>query len=179
MKQKVLVLSASPRKGGNSDLLCDQFMLGATEAGNQVEKIYVQYKKINFCLGCMDCQSNGGVCVQKDDMADILDKMVQADVLVLATPIYFYNMDAQLKVVIDRVCPRYTELSNKKAYFIATSDDGRKEAMDVAVAGFRAFLSCLNNVEEAGIIYGTGVRDVGDIKRKPQMALAYKMGKSV
>lgn len=179
MKQKILVLSASPRKGGNSDLLCDQFILGATEVGNQVEKIYVQDKEINFCLGCMDCQSNGGVCVQNDDMAEILDKMVQADVLVMATPIYFYNMDAQLKVVIDRVCPRYTELSNKKAYFIATSDDGRKEAMDVAVAGFRAFLSCLNNVEESGIIYGTGVRDVGDIKGKPAMAIAYKMGKAI
>jgi multimeric flavodoxin WrbA len=154
-------------------------MLGAREAGNQVEKIFLQDKKINFCLGCMDCQSNGGVCVQKDDMAEVLDKMVKADVLVMATPIYFYNMDAQLKVVIDRVCPRYLELSNKKAYFIATSDDGRKEAMDVAVAGFRAFLSCLDNVEEAGIIYGTGARDIGDIKGKPQMALAYKMGKSV
>ncbi len=179
MKQTVLILSASPRKGGNSDLLCDQFILGATEAGNQVEKIYVQDKEINFCLGCMDCQSNGGVCVQNDDMVEILDKMVRADVLVMATPIYFYNMDAQLKVLIDRTCPRYSEISNKKAFLIATSDDGRKEAMDVTVAGFRAFLSCLDNVEEAGIIYGTGVRDIGDIKGKPQMALAYKMGKAV
>jgi multimeric flavodoxin WrbA len=179
MKQKVLVLSASPRKGGNSDLLCDQFMLGAREAGNEVEKIFLQDKNIRFCLGCMDCQSNGGVCVQSDDMAEILDKMVQANVLVMATPIYFYNMDAQLKVLIDRTCPRYSEISNKKAYLIATSDDSRKEAMDVAVAGFRAFLSCLDNVQEAGIIYGTGVRDVGDIKGKHQMALAYKMGKAV
>ena len=94
----------------------------------------------------MGCQSNSGVCSQKDDMAEILDKMVQADVLVLATPIYFYNMDAQLKTLIDRTCPQYTRISNKKAYLIATSDDSRKEAMDVAVAGFRGFLSCLNNV---------------------------------
>ena len=70
MSKKVLVLSASPRRGGNSDTLCDQFMLGAAEAGNQVEKINLQYNKINFCLGCMDCQSNGGECVQKDDMAE-------------------------------------------------------------------------------------------------------------
>lgn len=178
MKQKVLILSASPRKGGNSDLLCDQFMLGAREAGNQAEKINLQDMKINFCLGCMDCQSNGGVCVQKDDMAEILDKMVKADVLVMATPVYFYNMDAQLKALIDRTCPRYSEISNKKAYLIATSDDSGKEAMDVTVAGFRAFLACLDNVEEAGIIYGTGVRDRGDIKGKPQMTLAYKMGKA-
>ncbi len=179
MSKKVLVLSASPRKGGNSDLLCDQFMLGAREAGNQAEKINLQDKKINFCIGCMDCQSNGGVCVQKDDVAEILDKMVQADVLVMATPIYFYNMNALLKALIDRTCPQYTKISNKSAYLIATSDDSRKEAMDVAVAGFRGFLSCLNNVKEAGVIYGTGVRDIGDVKGKPAMAIAYKMGKVV
>lgn len=179
VKQIVLVLSASPRKGGNSDLLCDQFILGARDAGNQAEKIFLQDKNIHFCLGCMDCQSNGGVCAQKDDMAEILEKMVRADVLVMATPIYFYNMDAQLKTLIDRICPQYTRISKKKAYLIATSDDSRKEAMDVAVAGFRAFLSCLDNVEEAGVIYGTGVRDVGDVKGKPAMAIAYKMGKAV
>lgn len=179
MSKKVLVLSASPRKGGNSDLLCDQFMLGAREAGNQTEKINLQDRKINFCLGCMDCQSNGGVCVQNDDMAEILDKMVQADVLVMATPIYFYNMDAQLKVLIDRTCPQYTSISNKKAYLIATSYDSRKEAIDVTVAGFRAFLSCLDNVEEAGIIHGTGVLNEGDIKGKPEMAVAYELGKAV
>jgi multimeric flavodoxin WrbA len=179
MSKKVFVLSASPRNGGNSDMLCDQFMLGAAEAGNQVEKINLQYKKINFCLGCMDCQNNGGECVQKDDMAEILDKIIKADVLVMATPVYFYNMDAQLKVLIDRTCSGYTRIANKKAYLIATSDDNRKEAMDVTVAGFRAFIECLNNVEEAGIIYGTGVRDVGDIKGKPAMTISHKMGKAV
>lgn len=179
MKQKVLILSASPRKGGNSDLLCDQFMLGAREAGNQVEKINLKDKKINFCLGCLDCQSSGGVCAQNDDMAEILDKMIQADVLVMATPIYFYNMDAQLKALIDRTCPRYTRISNKKAFLIATSYESGKEAMDVTIAGFRAFLGCLDNVEEAGIIHGTGVLNEGDIKGKPEMAIAYEMGKAV
>jgi multimeric flavodoxin WrbA len=178
VSKKVLVLSASPRKDGNSDLLCDQFMLGAKEAGNQAEKIFLRDKEINYCLGCLDCQSNGGVCVQNDDMDAILDKMIQADVLVMATPIYFYNMNAQLKVLIDRTCPRYTRISNKKAFLIATSCDSRKEAMDVAIAGFRGFLACLNNVEEAGIIYGTGVCNEGDIKGKPEMAIAYEMGKA-
>lgn len=178
MKQKVLVISASPRKGGNSDLLCDQFMLGAREAGNKVEKINLQDRKINFCLGCMTCQSIGR-CVQNDGMDEILDKMVKADVLVLATPIYFYSMNAQLKVLIDRTCPRYTSISNKKAYLIATSYDRRKESIDATVAGFRGFLECLDNVEEAGVIHGTGVLNKGDVKGKPEMALAYEMGKAV
>jgi Multimeric flavodoxin WrbA len=154
-------------------------MLGARDAGHQAEKIFLHDRNINFCLGCLACQNNGGICAQKDDMAEILEKMAEADVLVMATPIYFYNMNAQLKALIDRTCARYTTISNKKAFLIATSDDGRKEAMDAAIAGFRGFLACLDNVEEAGIIYGTGVRDRGDIKGKPEMAIAYKMGKAV
>lgn len=179
MSKKVLVLSASPRKGGNSDLLCDQFMAGAREAGNQAEKILVQERKINFCLGCLTCQSNGGECVQYDDMDEILEKIIRADVLVLATPVYFYNMDAQMKVLIDRTCPRYTEISNKKVYLIATSTDTGPEAMDGTINGFKAALSCYPNAEVAGIITGTGVTNVGDIERKPEMAAAYEMGKSI
>lgn len=179
MNQRVLVLSASPRKGGNSDLLCDQFMVGAKESSNSVEKIYLQDQKINFYLGCGACQRNGGNCVQHDDMGNILEKMVAADVLVMATPIYFYSMNAQLKVLIDRTCPRYTQISGKKAYFIATSADGSRSAMDAAIAGFRGFLACLNDVDEAGIVYGTGANDAGDIRRSPAMKTAYEMGKSV
>jgi multimeric flavodoxin WrbA len=63
MAKKLLVLSASPRKVGNSDLLCDQFMLGAKEAGNQVEKILLRDKRINHCVACGACQGNGGRCV--------------------------------------------------------------------------------------------------------------------
>jgi multimeric flavodoxin WrbA len=96
MARKVLVLSASPRKGGNSDLLCDQFMRGAKEAGNQTEKIFLRDKKINYCIGCGVCQGKGGKCVQKDDMAEVLDKMIAADVIVMATPVYFYTMNAQM-----------------------------------------------------------------------------------
>jgi multimeric flavodoxin WrbA len=84
MSKKVLALSASPRRGGNSDLLCDQFMLGAKESGNQVEKIFLRDKEINYCLAFDACQGNGGNCVQKDDMAEILDKIMAADVIVMA-----------------------------------------------------------------------------------------------
>ncbi len=69
MARKVVILSASPRKGGNSDLLCDQFMRGAAEAGLQVEKICLRDKRIGHCTACGACQGNGGRCVQQDDMA--------------------------------------------------------------------------------------------------------------
>lgn len=88
MKKKLLMLLSSPRKGGNSDLLCDQFLLGAQEAGNQVEKIFLKDKKIGYCTGCGSCY-NSHKCVQKDDMTEILEKMIAADVIVMATPIYF------------------------------------------------------------------------------------------
>lgn len=113
MPKKVLILSASPRRDGNSDLLCNQFAKGAEEAGHQVEKIRVQEQRISPCLACYGCRGTG-VCVQQDDMSDVLEKMVDADVLVLATPVYFYSMDGQLKTLIDRTLPRYTEIRDKR-----------------------------------------------------------------
>ena len=144
MAKKVLILSASPRKGGNSDLLCDQFAKGAEEAGHQVEKVRVQEKKIAPCLACYGCR-NTGVCVQKDDMAGILDKLVKADVLVLATPVYFYSMDGQLKTLIDRTLPRYTEIRDKEVYFIATAAAGRG-AMERTMDAMRGFTDCLIDI---------------------------------
>ena len=179
MTKKVLVLSASPRKGGNSDLLCDQFMLGAKEAGNQVEKIFLRDKKINYCLGCGACQGNGGKCVQNDDMAEVLDKMIAADVIVMATPVYFYTMNGQMKTLIDRTCSRYTEINNKEMYFIVTAADSRKQAMERTLEGFRGFTSCLHGAREKGIIHGTGAWNIGDIKASRAMVQAHEMGKKV
>ncbi|MBF0528374.1 MAG: flavodoxin family protein [Deltaproteobacteria bacterium] len=177
MSKKVLVLSASPRKGGNSDLLCDQFMLEAKEAGNQVEKIFLRDKKINHCVACGTCQSNGGRCVQKDDMAEVLDKMIGADAIVMATPVYFYTMNGQMKTLIDRTYPGYTRIDNKDMYFIMTAAVGRKDLLVRTLEGFRGFTSCLSGAKEKGVIYGTGAWDIGDIKGSPAMTQAYEMGK--
>jgi multimeric flavodoxin WrbA len=179
MIKKVLVLSASPRKGGNSDSLCDQFMLGTKEAGNQVEKIFLRDKKINHCIGCGTCKGNGGNCVQKDDMAEVLDKMIAADVIVMATPVYFYTMNGQMKTLIDRTYSGYTEISNKEMYFIVTAADSRKQAMERTLEGFRGFTSCLSGAREKGVIYGTGAWNMGDIKGSKAMTQAYEMGKKV
>ena len=111
--KKVLILSGSPRKGGNSDILCDQFAKGALEMGNEVEKICIAEKKIAPCSGCYFCKNNGGRCVFNDDMGDILQKIIDCDVLVLSSPVYFYSISAQLKAVIDRTVARWTEISNK------------------------------------------------------------------
>jgi multimeric flavodoxin WrbA len=154
MSKKVLILSSSPRKRGNSNALCDRFMEGAVEAKHQVEKVVLAEKKINYCTGCYACKSNGR-CAQKDDMALILNSMIAADVIVMATPVYFYTMCAQMKTVIDRCVARYTKITNKEFYFIVTAADSNKAAMKPTIEGFRAFTSCLSGAKEKGPIYLT------------------------
>ena len=109
MSKKVLILSSSPRRGGNSDTLCDEFLRGAQEAGHEVEKIFLKDKTIHYCTGCGVC-NEGKPCPQKDDAPEIVRKMVAADVIVLATPVYFYTMSAQMKTLIDRCCAGYLEI---------------------------------------------------------------------
>lgn len=177
--KKILIISASPRKNGNSDILCNRFEQGARESGHSVEKVFLASKNIGYCSGCGVCNSSH-ICVQKDDMADILDKLVKADVIVLATPVYFYSMDGQMKTFIDRTVPRYTEIKNKDFYFIMTAADTQKESLTRTMETFRGFTEdCLNGAKEAGVIYGTGAWQVGEIQKTPAYDEAYEMGRDI
>lgn len=178
--KKVLVLSGSPRKGGNSDLLCDAFIKGASESKNEVEKIFVRSKKINYCNACYYCRDIGnGQCAIKDDMLEILDKMQAADVIVMASPVYFYSVDAQMKALIDRCVARWRDISNKEFYYIMTAAEDSDTVMDCTLECFRGFAECLDGSKEMGIIYGKGVYEAGEIKNMPAMKEAYEMGKSI
>jgi multimeric flavodoxin WrbA len=152
MSLLVLAISASPRKAGNSDSLCDRFLQGALEAGHKSEKIFLRDKTINPCNGCSLCAIEKKPCVQKDDMAEILKKIIQADVIIMASPVYFYLMTGQMKTFIDRTYARYQEITGKKFYFIVTAADPNKSAVDRTMEGFRGFLSCLEGAIEAGVI---------------------------
>lgn len=110
-------------------------------------------------------------------MAEILDKMIRADVIVLATPVYFFNMNGQMKTLIDRTYSRYTEISNKEMYFIMTAAVTGKNLLERALEGFRGFTSCLSGAKEKGVIYGTGAWNIGDIKGSPAMTQAYETGR--
>ena len=179
MSKKVLILSGSPRKNGNSDILCDEFMKGAKESGNVVEKIRVATKKIAPCLGCYYCSSHGGKCVQKDDMAEVLQKMIDADVLVLASPVYFYSIDAQLKAVIDRTVARWIEVKNKELYYIVTMADTSDSSADTTLACFRGYADCVDGAVEKGVIIASGAYTPGEVKNTQAMKDAYNMGKSI
>lgn len=178
MSKKVLIISGSPRKDGNSDILCNEFMRGATESGNDVEKIRVAEKRIGFCAGCYACR-NTGICAIKDDMAEVMQKLIDTDVIVLASPVYFYSIDAQLKALIDRTVCRWTEVKNKEFYYIMTAADNEIESMETTLACFRGYADCVEGAKEMGVIYGTGVYEKGEIKDKKAMLEAYEMGKGV
>lgn len=179
MSKNVLIISGSPRKGGNSDTLCDQFRKGAQEAGNRVEKLRLSELKIDYCSACYACKKIGH-CVKQDDMEQVISKMRKADVIVLATPVYFYTMCAQMKTMIDRTLggAQTSGLENKEFYLIATAADG-KAAMERTIDGLHGYIECLPGAKEMGVIYGAGAWQLGDIQRNPAMQEAYQMGKSV
>ena len=180
MSKKALILSSSPRKGGNSDILCDEFAKGAIASGHSVEKVFLRDKKINYCTGCGLCNSNNySGCSQKDDMEEILNKMIGSDVIVMATPVYFYSMCAQMKVFIDRCCAKYTKILNKEFYFIMTAADNDEKLLTPAIEGFHGFLNCLSNPIEKGAIFATGVWQKGDVLNTKYPEIAYEYGKNV
>ena len=161
MIKKVLIISGSPRKGGNSDILCDEFAKGAKEAGHQVEKVRLQELTVKSCMACYACKKTSA-CVQKDDMTELLEKLISADVLVLATPVYFYSMDGQMKDV----------------YFIATAAAG-KRAMERTMDSLRGFTDCLPGAKVKGLIYGEGVYQKGEVTSTKAMKEAFMAGKTI
>ena len=179
MSKQVLIISSSPRKGGNSDTLCDQFLKGAAEAGNRVEKIRLADLKIDYCSACYACKTTGR-CVKRDEMEQIIEKMRDAYVIVLATPVYFYTMCAQMKTMIDRTLggAQTSGLENKEFYLIATAADG-KAAMERTVDGLRGYLECLPGAKEMGVVYGAGVWKIGDVQKNAAFDEAYQMGQNV
>lgn len=180
MGKKVIIISSSSRKGGNSDILCDEFQKGAQEAGHDIEKIFLKDKKINYCSGCGFCNTNNyTACSQKDDMNEILEKIIKADVIVMATPVYFYTMCAQMKTFIDRWCARYTHITGKEFYFIITAADGNESALYRTLDEFRGLLDCLSSPVEKGVIFGSGVWQKGDVLGTDYPNRAYEMGKNL
>ncbi len=178
MSKKVLIISSSPRKGGNSDILCDAFAEGAREAGHKVERVRIADRKIGYCTGCYVCQKTGK-CTIRDDAKKVIDKMMAADSIVLASPVYFYSICAQLKALIDRTVVVYPNLTNKKFYYILTMADTNRKMFDGSLAAMRGFLACCEGSKEAGMVCASGVYEKGTVKGTKFVAAARKLGKSM
>lgn len=177
--KRVLVLLGSPRRGGNSELLAAELARGAAETGHSVETVRIAEKRIGYCRACYYCRDHGGRCAIADDMAELLDSIIAADVLVLATPVYFYSLSAQLKTVIDRTVARWTEVRDKDMYYIITAADEEREAADATLAALRGYADCIEGARECGVVLGMGAYERGEIATHPQMGEAYELGRRI
>ena len=179
MSKKVLILSSSPRKGGNSETLAAAFAKGALEAGHQVEIVHLREKQYGFCKGCMACVKLGH-CVIRDDAVEIAAKMHDADVLTFATPVYYYSISGQLKTMLDRANPLYdSDYTFTKAYLLATAAEDEPETVEGAEKAVQGWVDCFPRCKLVETVFAGGVNGVGDIAGHPALDRAYQIGKEV
>lgn len=176
--KNVIIISSTPRINGNSEILANEFARGAKDVGNNVEVIYLRDYKLNYCIGCYTCTKTGK-CIYKDGMNELSEKLIEADVIVFATPVYFYSMCGQLKVFIDRLVPSYTKIK-ADIYLIATQYDNDKTIMENTLEAIGGCTKdCFKECTEKGVIYGIGLGDIKEVlEHKDYMQQAYLYGKN-
>lgn len=180
MSKKVLVFSTSLRKGSNSEILAKSFAKGAEAGGNSVEFVSLVGKTIGFCQGCLACQKTQR-CVIHDDADAIRAKVLSADVLVFATPVYYYEMSGQMKTLLDRLNPLFpSDYAFRDVYLLATAAEGDKSAMDGCVNGLNGWITCFERARLQGVVCGIGVTAAGEISNKDEILQeAYRVGMAV
>ena len=177
--KRVIVISTSLRHGSNSDMLADKFVAGAMSAGNDVEKISLVGKEIQFCKGCMGCQRLGR-CVINDDVNGIMAKVLEADVVVWATPIYYYEMSGQMKTLIDRINAMYPlDYKFRDVYLLTTAAEDEDYVPKRAEAGLTGWIDCYEKSRLAGTLFCGGVNDAHEIEGNSKLQEAFEMGKMV
>lgn len=177
MSKHVLIINSSPRKGGNSETLAASFAKGAEEAGHEVETVYLREKKYGFCKGCLACLKLGH-CVIEDDAVEIAARMHDADVLVFATPVYYYSISGQLKTMLDRANPLFdSDYAFTKAHLMAAAAEDGADTVEGTVKAVQGWADCFERCELAGTVFAGGVNGVGDIAGLPALEKAYRMGK--
>lgn len=177
---QVLVLMSSPRKNGNTDRLANAFIKGVEENGYSTEKIYVNYQNIKPCLGCNICQKTNQ-CVQKDDMQEIYEKMLEAKVIVFASPIYFYTFNASMKLLIDRTFAIEKTIHDKDFYLLTTGLAPEESYFRIIKDTFQKYIDCLrvggNRFVDSILCFQTGNKD--DIEKTNALEKAYNMAKEI
>ncbi len=179
MSKKVLIISSSPRRGGNTELLAAAFAKGAEEAGQNVETIYLREKSYGFCRGCMACLRLGH-CVLQDDAVEVAAKMHDANVIAFATPVYYYSISGQLKTMLDRANPLFdSDYAFNKIYLLTAASEDEPYVVEGAEKAVRGWVDCFERCTLADTIFGGGVTDVGDITGHPALDKAYQAGLTV
>ena len=177
-KMKILILTGSPRKNGNSATLADHFAQGAREAGHEVARFDAAFRKVHPCIGCNSCGMNGP-CVFKDDFEFVREHLVSADCVVFATPMYYFGISAQLKAVIDRFYAINGSIHvSKKAVLLMTyANTAASEAVPIK-SHYEVLLKYLGWTD-AGQVIAPGVWPVGAVEHTPYPEQAYRLGKSI
>lgn len=177
--KKVLIISTSLRVHSNSELLAKRVMEGALASGNEVELVSLRDKSIAFCKGCLACQRLLK-CVINDDANAITDRIAEADVIIWATPIYYYEMSGQMKTMIDRANSLYSrERRFKEVYLLATAAEGEDYVPNRAIEGLKGWVDCFDGVEYKGCYFVGDVNGPKDILKSKKYESAYDFGRRI
>ena len=177
---KVLVITTSLRAKSNSDRLAEELIRGAKDAGHEVEQISLKGKEIRFCIGCLSCQKTQR-CVLKDDAVQIAEKVKEAETLVFATPIYYYEMSGQMKTLLDRLNPIYpSDYKFRKVYMFSVATEDEDYVPEKAVSGLQGWVDCFEKAEFAGSLFCGGISDPNEATgRSVELDEAYQFGKTL
>ena len=177
---KVLVITTSLRAKSNSDVLADNLIQGAKDAGHDVELVSLKGKELRFCIGCLSCQKTQR-CVLRDDAVEIAEKVKNADTLVFVTPIYYYEMCGQMKTLLDRLNPLYpSDYTFRKVYMLSVAAEDEDEVPEKAVNGLQGWVDCFEKAELAGSMFCGGITSPGEASNKSEaQTRAYQFGKDL
>ncbi len=177
--KSVLIVSVSPRVNSNSEALATAFARGAKAAGHVVEQISLRGKTVSFCRGCFACQETRR-CVIRDDADEICQKALHADVLVFATPIYYYEMSGQLKTLLDRLNPLFSaDYAFRDVYLLTAAAEEEEQVPRRAVSGLEGWIECFERARLAGTVFMGGVTAAGENPAHPALEQAVLLGKSI
>ena len=176
--KKILIISTSPRKGSNSEALAEAFAAGAREAGHEAETVSLRGKTMQFCRGCFVCQETQR-CVIHDDADTLRQKALEADVLVFATPIYYYEMSGQLKTLLDRFNPLFpSDYAVRDVYLLPAAAEDEDFVPQRALRGLEGWVECFERARLAGHVFMGGVTEAGENPAHPALAQARAMGRN-
>lgn len=178
--KKVLIISTSLRGKSNSEILAEECLRGAKDAGIDAELISLKGKDIGYCIGCLACQSSGK-CVINDDASEFVEKVKKAEAVVFATPIYYYEMCGQMKTLLDRLNPLYVaDYAFREIYMIATAFEAEDYAFEKAYSGLEGWVDCFEKAKLCGLVTGGGIGDPGDaVNHEDAMKKAYNLGRNL
>ena len=178
--KKVLVISTTRRKNGNSAALAETFVRGARDAGHEVEYVSLVDKSIHFCVGCFACAKTEK-CFMEDDASAIVEKMRYADVIAFATPIYSNQMCGSMKTLLDRTNPIFpVDYRFREIYLLTTAAVNDEKVPDGAVTGIQGWIDCFGKSQLKGVIRGVGIDKVGEVKQHPELLTkTYEMGRNL